>query len=858
MSGGPTWRLAWRHAWRRPLQSLFLIVGVAIGVAMIVAIDLANGSADRAFQLGTETVTGKATHQITGGPSGLDESVYTALRTQAAYRDSAPVVESYVVAEELDTQPMRLLGVDPFAEPPFRSYLGPGDQSQAPAAGFLAELMTTPNTVLISSDVAERYGLKVGDTITIRSGTATQKLIVAGLLEPSDDLSRRALDGLLVADIATAQEVLDMVGKLSRIDLIVPEGEAGVAALERVRSVLPLSARIDTTAARAGTVSEMTAAFTLNLTALSLLALVVGMFLIYNTVTFSVIQRRPMLGTLRALGMTRREIFVLILSEALLLGLLGTILGLGLGVLLGRGAVQAVTQTVNDLFFVVAVRDVQIPVWTLLKGAAIGVLAALIGAAVPAWEATSVPPAGALRRSNVEERTRRLLPVISLAALGFLGLGALLMIPEWNLVVTFAGLFAIVIGAALLTPILTLWMMDGVQWLLRRSGVIERMAPRTIVRSLSRMAVAVAALMVAVSVIIGVGVMIGSFRQTVVLWLDDVLQADIFISPPNLNGSAAQTSLDPALLSELLALPGVKSAATTRQVDVSAQLDAAGDPLQLRLVALSQDLAGADRRYRSALGTWQETWQAVEQGGILINEPMANRLKLGVGDNLIVQTDRGPQAFPIAGVTVDFDVRNVAFMTDGVYRQFWEDKGVTAIALFVQPGVDVDEIVALIRSEFAGRQELLVRSNRGTRENALEVFDRTFSITVALQLLATIVAFIGILSTLMSLQLERMREIGVLRSTGMTRRQLWKLSLLETGLVGSTAGLLAMPTGFALALVLIYIINLRSFGWTLEMRLQPMEFVQAFLVALVAALLAGLYPAWKMGQTQPADALRSE
>jgi putative ABC transport system permease protein len=858
MSLGPTWRLAWRHAWRRPLQSLFLIVGVAIGVAMIVAIDLANGSADRAFQLGTETVTGKATHQITGGPGGLNESVYVALRTQAAYRQSAPVVESYVVAEDLDTQPMRLLGVDPFAEPPFRAYLGPGDQSQAPAGSFLAELMTTPGTVLMSSDVAARYGLKVGDPITIRSGTVTKPLKLAGLLEPSDDLSRRALDGLLVADIATAQEVLGMVGKLSRIDLIVPTGEAGGAALARIRNVLPPAARVDTTAARAGTVSEMTAAFTLNLTALSLLALVVGMFLIYNTVTFSVIQRRPMLGTLRALGMTRREIFVQILSEALMLGLLGTILGLGLGVLLGRAAVQAVTQTVNDLFFVVAVRDVQIPVWTLAKGAAIGVLAAMIGAAVPAWEATSVPPAGALRRSNVEERTRRLLPAISLAAVGFLVLGVLLMIPEWSLVITFAGLFAIVIGAALLTPILTLWMMDGVQWLLRRAGIIERMAPRTIVRSLSRMAVAVAALMVAVSVIIGVGVMIGSFRQTVVLWLDDVLQADIFISPPEVSGSAIQTSLDPTLLDELLAVPGIKSAATTRQVDVTAQLSESGDPLQLRVVALSQDLAGPDRRYRSAVGDWRQTWQAIEQGRILINEPMATRLGISVGDQVIVQTDRGPQSFPIAGVTVDFDVRNVAFMTDAVYRRFWEDTGVTAVALFVQPGVDVDETVAQIRQDFAGREELLVSSNRGLRQNALEVFDRTFSITVALQLLATVVAFIGILSTLMSLQLERMREIGVLRSTGMTRRQLWKLSLLETGLVGATAGLLAMPTGFALALVLIYIINLRSFGWTLEMRLQPMEFVQAFLVALVAALLAGLYPAWRMGQTQPADALRSE
>ena len=355
---------------------------------------------------------------------------------------------------------------------------------------------------------------------------------MAGLLAPGDDLSRRALDGLIVVDIATAQEVLGMVGKLSRIDLIVPAGGAGEAALGAIQALLPPGARIDPTAARQGTVSEMTAAFSLNLTALSLLALVVGMFLIYNTVTFSVVQRRPVLGTLRALGMTRREIFLLILGEAGLLGVLGAALGLVLGVLLGQGAVQMVTQTVNDLFFAVAVREVELPVWTLAKGAAIGVLAALIGAAVPAWEATSVPPAGALKRSNIEERTRRLLPWLAVAAVGCMGLGLLLMIPAWNLVLTFAGLFAIVLGAALLTPLLTLWLMQGVERLVRNAGVVERMAPRTVVRSLSRMAVAVAALMVSVSVIIGVGVMIASFRQTVELWLGDVLQADIFIAAP--------------------------------------------------------------------------------------------------------------------------------------------------------------------------------------------------------------------------------------------------------------------------------------------------------------------------------------
>lgn len=854
----PLLRLAWRHTWRRPLQSLFFIVGVAIGVAMIVAIDLANGSAARAFQLGTETVTGKATHQVTGGPNGLDETIYTRIRTEAGYRLSAPVVESYVVAEELDAQPMRLLGVDPFAEGPFRSYLGPGDQSSGPAATYLADLMVLPNTVLLSTDVAQRYGLGVGDHLHIRAGTGQVELTVAGLLAPANDLSRRALDGLIATDIAAAQEILGKVGRLDRIDLIIPAGQAGAAALARIKAVLPPGARIDATDARNGTVGEMTAAFQLNLTALSLLALVVGMFLIYNTVTFSVVQRRPVLGSLRALGMTRWEIFALILSEAALLGALGTLLGLGLGVLLGRGAVQMVTQTVNDLFFVVAVRSLEIPVFTLAKGAAIGVAAALVGAAVPAWEATSVPPAGALMRSNVEERTQGRLPWVSLAALGLLAVGTLLLIPEWNLVVTFSGLFAIVAGAALLAPLVTLWLMRGMQWIVQRQGVIARMAPRTVVRSLSRIGVAVAALMVAVSVIIGVGVMIGSFRQTVVLWLDDVLQADIFISSPALVANSTRSALSPRLLDELRRMPGITRLATTRQVDVAAQTSADGAAIPLRLVALSDDLAGPDRRYRSAVGDWRQTWQAVEQGGVIINEPMANRLGLKVGETLFVQTDQGLEPFPIVGVTVDFDVRSVAFMTDAVYRRWFADDQITAIALFVAPGVDVDAKVQELRAAFAGEYELLVRSNRGTRENALAVFDRTFTITVALQLLATVVAFIGILSTLMSLQFERMREIGVLRSTGMTRRQLWQLSFLETGLIGATAGLLAMPTGFVLAIILIYIINLRSFGWTLEMQLRPTEFMQAFLVALVAALLAGVYPAWKLGQTQPATAVRSE
>lgn len=864
----PVLKQAWRHAWRRPLQSLFLILGVAIGVAMIVAIDLANGSAQRAFELGTESVTGRATHTIGGGPRGLDEALYVQLRTEGGVRNSAPVVEDYVTAVELDAQPMRLFGVDPFAEQPFRSYLGLGDQSQAPAADYVAELMATPGTVLLSNDVAQRYGLATGSPLTIRHGTETQTLTVVGLLAPSDELSRRALEGLLITDIASAQELLGRMGRLDRIDLIVPASAAGEAQLAAVRAMLPPGALLREAAARQGAVNAMTRAFRLNLTALSLLALLVGMFLIYNTVAFGVIQRRPVLGSLRALGMTRGQIFALILVEAGVLGLVGTLLGLGLGVVLGRGAVQLVTQTVNDLFFVVSVREIHVPVGTLVKGGLIGVAAALLAAAVPAWEATSVPPTGAMRRSSVEERSQKALPWLTGAGLLLLLVGGLLLIPSWSLpswslpssslIISFAGLFAAVLGAALLTPVILLGLMAVARALLGHFGVIERMAPRTVTRSLSRTAVAVAALMMAVSVIIGVGVMIDSFRLSVERWLDDVLQADIYVSPPSLQSSTVLTALDPALVAQLRVFPGVARSATTRTIPAAAFVEGRNEPLDVNIQALGNDLAGVQRRYRAQQGDNAQTWDAVRAGSVLINEPMANRFGVSVGDTIKLQTDRGVKPFHVAGVSVDFDVTPLVIMDDKVYRAHWDDAGVSAVSLYVEPGGDVDGMVNALRATFAGQENLLIRSNVGTRTEALDVFDRTFAITVALQLLATLVAFIGILSTLMSLQLERTREIGILRATGMTRRQLWRLSLLETGLIGSSAGLLALPTGLLLALILVYIINLRSFGWTLEIFLQPQTFVQAFLVALGAALLAGLYPAWRMGRIPPARAVRAE
>ena len=434
----PLTRVGLRYLRRHPWQTALMIVGVMLGVAVMVAIDLANAAASRAFDLSTDAIAGKATHQIVGGPTGLDEAIYTRLRVEGGVRLAAPVVTDYVSSPQLGDRPIQLLGVDPFAEAPFRSYLLTGNAARATgfgretspdsatAAGSLTAFLTQPGALLISEGLARENGLAVGDAVALTVAGRQITGSVAGLLQPADSLSRRALDGLILADIATAQEIAGRPGKLDAIDLILPDDP--VAAQEIAR-LLPPDAQIVPVAARTGALSQMTAAFRINLTALSLLALVVGMFLIYNSMTFSVVQRRPLFGTLRCLGVTPVEIGLLVLVEAVAVGILGSALGLGLGLILGQGAVRLVTQTINDLYFVVTVRGIVIPVESLIKGAVLGTLATVISAALPAWEAAAAPPRLTLVRSGIEHQARRAVPLTVLAGLsGLIAGGALLAI----------------------------------------------------------------------------------------------------------------------------------------------------------------------------------------------------------------------------------------------------------------------------------------------------------------------------------------------------------------------------------------------------------------------------------------------
>lgn len=833
-----------RDQLRRPWLTLLLVISVALGVAVVVAVDLANASATRAFQLSTQVIVGKATHQIVGGPNGFDDSVYRDLRLRG-FRNAAPIVEGYASAQELGGQTMRVLGIDLFAEPPFRTYITAGTNVSLDA---LTAFYTQPGAVLISADSAKRWGLEPGDKLTLEIGTIQKQVQIVGLMQQPNQVSSRVLEGLVLTDIASAQELFDLNGKLTRVDLIATDREAA-----EIAGKLTQGLRMVRASEQADTVTQLTAAFQLNLTAFSLLALAVGMFLIYNTVMFSVVQRRRLLGIMRCIGVTGREIFVLILAETTILGLIGSLVGLGLGILLGRLTVALVTQTINDLYFALTVSDVTIDGLSLGKGLLLGIFSALLAAALPAYEASSVPAITVLQRSDLEDRIRRLLPRLNYIGVVLLVVGGgILVFGQSNVSLLFVGVFLTLFGLVMYVPLVTVLLMRAATFTIGRTGLISRMASRTVTQALSRTSVAIASLMVAVAVTIGVTVMIASFRTTVENWLGQTLNADFYVSPPS-NGANRIVNMDPTLVTQARTVPGVQTIEELRSVTVTAPTLA-----EVRLNATSGGRARDARIFRNFNGDPETIQAKLDAGAIAVTEPFANRHHVDEGSSVSLLTDLGVQNFSVVGVYYDYSSdQGSILMSLAVYRKFWNDPAISGFSVYAAPDADVNRVEDAVRAALGGNR-VVVQSNRALRDAALVIFDRTFAITQALRVIAVAVAFIGILSALMALQLERTRELGTLRATGMTLRQLWRLTLLESGLMGAAAGILAIPVGLVLAGILIYVINLRSFGWTISFTSVPEVYAQALAISILAALIAAIYPMLRLSGLQVIEALREE
>lgn len=840
-------RVSLRYLLRHPWQTVLSIVGIALGVAVVVSIDLVNHSARVAFSLSTEAVVGRATHQIVGGTAGLDENLYALLRTELGITQTAPIIEGYGQTTQGQANSLHIIGVDFFAERVFRPYLAASSSSDN---DVVSRLLAEANTTLLSTDALRRLKLRKNDILPVQLSSGLVKLTIVGSFQSND--TAQTQEDILIVDIATAQEIFKLGHRLSRIDLVLPPGEAGRVMQARIKAMLPPHGRIIDTATRSQALAQMTNAFQLNLTAMSLLAIVVGMFLIYNTMAFSIVQRRAIIGILRAIGVTRMQIFRLIIFETLLIGTIGVTIGLVAGVLLAQGLLHYVIQTINDLYFTLQVSSLDIAPMSLFKGALLGIAATIVAALVPAIEATTTQPRAVIQRAEIEARFRRIVPYLAILGTGFMLIaGVLFIIPSRLLEISFLALFLVIAGFALWVPAF----IRLLTWLAQKPfyaifGLIGSMASRGINSSLSRTAVAVAALTVAVSASVGVTVMIDSFRHSVIVWLENSLRADIYVS---VGDKTLETTLGLESLSEQIAiLPGVRSISVGRRTTIETQ----AGPVGLFAVKIPQAAFSAFRFKESTHTTQDKFFNA---DGVIISEPYAFRHKLSVNDKLILPTDRGEHIFTVAGIYFDYSSdQGLVTMHRDTYQRFWDDPTITSLGVYANQGANEAELLRSILSLIANTPGVTAQSNSSLRQVSLEIFDRTFAITYILRLLAVLVAFVGILSALMAIQLERAREFAVLRALGLLPGQLAGLITLETALMGIMAGLLAIPLGIILAAILVFVVNQRSFGWSMDFILDPLLFAQAIALALIAATLAAAMPAYRITHSPPAVFLRNE
>jgi len=825
------WAASLRHLLRHPAQLILALVGLSVGVGTIIAVDIATASAGRAFQLSMQAVNGAATHAIVGGAQGIDEELYVGLRKRLT--TLAPVVEGYVVVGE---RTLQLVGVDPFAS---ASLDRSGRGGNPPALNWF----TQPGAVVMAAATAQQLGLRVNQTFSLDIGGRSYSAVLIGTV--SGD--QAGYDSLVLTDIAQAQEWLGSIGKLSRIDV-----RADDAAAANLSARLPPGVRLEKAAGRAQQSLDMTTAFTTNLQAMSLLALMVSTLLIYGAISFAVVQRRRIIGILRALGATRGDVFTIVLTEAAVLGVVGAGLGLLLGSVIGHGLVQLVSQTINDLYFVVAVNETVLPASSILKALLAGFGTALAGASLPALEVAGSAPQLGLRRSVLEARAVSLARKLLFASGGLaVASGVVAVTSGRSLFAGFTALFLLLLSAATLTPAVLRMLAQVAARFAGHVSPIARLVFGDVAASLSRTGVAVAALGMALAAMIGVSIMVESFRESLRDWLGQTLRADIYVTAPGPGAGRPERKIDDGLVREMIATAGVVDYAMTRTVTV----ELPQGPVPLAAVQFAR------RAVTDVLiaGNPAVTWPAFERGDIVISDPLAYRSQLHVGDSLTLPTNSGPRAFRIAGVYREYgNDRGTVRISLPVYRRYWHDEAITAMGFYLAPGASLVDVMARFREVARGKQALLIRANADLRNLSMRIFERTFVITRVLYWLAAGVAAIGLVSALLAWELERSHEIAILRSLGLTPGGAGWLIEGQTGFMGLVALIAAIPAGLLTAVLLIDVVNRRAFGWRIDVHLSWEQFANALVLAIVAALVAGLYPARRVVVATIAADIREE
>jgi len=852
-----------RYFARHPALTALNIVGIALGVTVFLSVQIINHSALESFRASVDIVAGKADLEIIGDGLRFDEQAYPVVDSDPDIAAATPTVEDVASLTDYPGEYLQLLGIDIFSNGPLRTFELHDAQNQTPdILGFLRD----PKVIALTRRLSTRLGLHLGDPLRVETQTGTETFHIGYILDFGED-APGADEHLSVMDIANVQENFRHVGKLSRISALIRPGADFTDVCARLRAELPANVIVQAPDRRNRQVERMLGAFQLNLTALSLISLLVGMFLIYNTVATAVVRRRHEIGVLRALGLSGLQVQALFMAEALVLGFAGSILGLVLGVLLAGQLVGAVSQTITSLYILASIQNLFVSPWAIAAALALCLGAVLLAAWFPAREAAALSPVEALSIGHLEEQSARSTGRWLAIGVGLLVLATLLAHvslaygPAW---LSFGAALFTLLGFAFFVPGLSVFFSRTVAAMVKRwnplhnltsAATIAGLAFGHFAQSLHRTSMAIASLVVALAMVVGISTMIFSFRTTVQEWLERSIQSDLVIAPAANLVIGNREMIRPEVEQIVASTPHVT-------YDSFRELRVQLNGQQVKLASVRLAVTRYIERLSFAQGNSQEAFDAaIDHGAVLVSQPFFRRFHLGLGDTINLATPTGRHDFKIAGVYIDYTTEGGVILVDWqTYRKFWQDDAINGIGVYIDKnsGLTATQLQAELRPKIAPYGDYLIKSNQELREQVFRIFDQTFSVTYILQTIGIIISALGIFLSLTILVTERRREISILRAVGASRGQIEALVLWEAGIIGLLGSFLGIVAGLALAWILSFVINVSFFGWTIAWA-TPWRFLLSLPLAVIAAaLVAGYWPARQAARLDIADGVKME
>jgi len=837
--------LLWRPVRRRPWRFLVTVLGVAAGVAAVIATVASSRAAVRAFAEGVEEVAGAVRIEVTR-PGGVPAALLGELRPLARDAVVVPVVEEITLMVDLDDG-VRVLGVDLLVDPEIRPAIGAEDR--------VIEALTGRG-VFISKRLAGRLGAGVGDTVTLSARTRPEQVEVVGLF-PSERLAA-VWDRVVLMDVALAMELFGRGDRLDRIELAPRPGVSAEYLRRRVRERLPADFEVAPPSRRRETAEQMVASLRFNLVALSAISVMVGAVLVATTLATSVVQRRYTVALLRSLGASRIQIAGAVAAEAAAIGLAGGVVGTAAGLLGARAALVSVRYSVAAMLRGSLATEIEGEPWLLALGLGLAVTVSLLAAALPVLEVLRTPPLQGL--SDAAPRRLRLRTIVVDVAMLAVLAGAsywLVKRPAWHGLPIAALTACLLVMAMLLVgsgPLLDLLPRIGTRPLSRISGPAVRLAAAALSAGRRRAAWAAGAVSVAIALAVAIVTMVTSFRATVVDWSEAGMRADVWVRPLAMERGVPTGELDPAVVDLAVDLFGADAVDPFYTMDITFR----DRPVTLGAAAFDVVARHGSVAFpgRESSEVFAEAWAT---GGGVVNEPFANRFGVGEGDVVVLELPGGPLEVEIVGVFSDYSRSHGLVVVDrSVFLERFPGRGPLDLAVFLEQ--EVDDAVARDRLLDAARGRFLIEafSNRELKSEVLAAFERTFAITTALSVVAAVVAVIAVMTVLLALVGERRRELATVRAIGGSRRQVGSMVVAEAGLLGLAATVAGGAAGLVVGVILVEVVNLQSFGWSLALELPWTEVATMALWVGVASLAAGLAPAVAALRVDPATELRRE